>query len=77
MPVRMTADDVLAFWFEQHGPKQWWKKDAAFDRLCRERFFELHQRAALGELADWREHPPGRLAEIIVLDQISLYAVYA
>jgi uncharacterized protein (DUF924 family) len=66
-----VLDEVLRFWFEEHGPEQWWAKDEHFDRLCRERFLDLHRQAALGELFDWRERAAGRLAEVILLDQFS------
>ena len=62
---------VLQFWFHEISPAQWWKVDAAFDRLILDRFSELHGRAARSELFDWRAEPGGRLAEIIVLDQFS------
>jgi uncharacterized protein (DUF924 family) len=62
---------VLQFWFEEILPAQWWKLDAEFDRLIRERFAELHARASRAELFEWREQAEGRLAEIIVLDQFS------
>ena len=62
---------VLSFWFEHHGPDQWWAKDPAFDEAIRTAFGVLHARAACGELYDWRVGPEGRLAEIIVLDQFS------
>ncbi len=64
-------EQVLSFWFERHGPDQWWAKDPAFDEAIRTEFGALHASAALGELHDWREAPEGRLAEIIVLDQFS------
>ncbi|MEO8296542.1 MAG: DUF924 family protein [Burkholderiales bacterium] len=62
---------ILHFWFEQIQPAQWWKVDAAFDRLIAQRFADLHARAVCCELFDWRTDPAGRLAEIIVLDQFS------
>ena len=64
-------ETVLSFWFERHGPDQWWAKDPSFDEAIRTEFGALHARAALGELHDWRAEPEGRLAEIIVLDQFS------
>ena len=64
-------EQVLSFWFERHGPAQWWAKDPAFDAAIRSEFGALHARAALGELHDWRAGPEGRLAEIVVLDQFS------
>lgn len=62
-------EQVLAFWFEQTSPKQWWSVDPAFDELVRERFAALLRQAGQGELFAWRAQPRGRLAEVIVLDQ--------
>ena len=70
-PQATTPDDVLAFWFEELEPKQWWKKDAALDRQIQQRFGALLESARQCELWSWRETPHGRLAEIIVLDQFS------
>ncbi len=63
--------EILDFWFLETGPKAWWTPDREFDERIRSRFGALHARAALGELYGWRATPPGRLAEIIVLDQFS------
>ena len=62
---------ILEFWFEETRPEQWWRKDEGFDALLIERFSEVHARASCCELFEWRKHPEGRLAEIIVLDQFS------
>lgn len=67
----MDATTVLAFWFEQIDPAQWWHKDADFDATIRVRFGALHASASRAELWHWRDNPDGRLAEIIVLDQFS------
>lgn len=64
-------DDVLRFWFEEIEPQSWWAADPEFDRQIRDRFSGLLQKAAQGELFDWRRDARGRLAEIIVLDQFS------
>ncbi|AKU10604.1 hypothetical protein AzCIB_0699 [Azoarcus sp. CIB] len=63
--------EILEFWFDELSPAQWWKKDAAFDRMIAERFGDVHAQAARGELFEWRSTPAGRLAEVIVLDQFS------
>lgn len=65
------AARVLAFWFEEHGPKDWFAKNPAFDAAIAERFGALHARAARGALDSWAETPKGALALIIVLDQFS------
>lgn len=62
---------IIEFWFEEITPEQWWKKDEVFDALLIERFSEIHDSASRGELFEWRKHPEGRLAEIIILDQFS------
>ncbi|WP_313951340.1 DUF924 family protein [Accumulibacter sp.] len=67
----MTPEAVLAFWFEEATPAQWWAKSAAFDRLVETRFAAVHAAARRGELYAWRSSADGRLAEIIVLDQFS------
>lgn len=64
-------EPVLRFWFEELSPAQWWKVDAALDRLIAERFCDVHAQATRAELFEWRRAPRGRLAEIIVLDQFS------
>lgn len=62
---------VLAFWFEEIEPKQWWKFDAEFDARVGQRFSGLLEQAASGEQYGWRGSARGRLAEVIVLDQFS------
>ena len=52
-------EQVLSFWFERHGPEQWWAKDPAFDEAIRTEFGALHASAALGELYDWRDGARG------------------
>ncbi len=65
----MTPADVLAFWFEETRPAQWWAKSADFDRAIEARFGALHAAASRCELHAWRASADGRLAEILVLDQ--------
>jgi len=64
-------EEVIEFWFGRTGPQAWWTPDPAFDEQIRRRFSALHARATRGELYAWRAARPGRLAEIIVLDQFS------
>lgn len=66
-----TAHHILDFWFREIEPAFWWKKDAAFDELIRQRFGEVLSQAMLCECYAWRSTAHGRLAEIIVLDQFS------
>lgn len=62
---------VLDFWFDELAPAQHFAKDAALDAGIARRFGATLEAAARGELAAWRAAAPGRLAEIIVLDQFS------
>ena len=64
-------ETVLKFWFNEISPAQWWAKDEALDRHITQRFANVLQQAAAGELFSWRQSASGRLAEIIVLDQFS------
>jgi uncharacterized protein (DUF924 family) len=71
---------VLQFWFgeldatgraDPQYSARWWKKDPAFDASLRERFLPLHEALRRGECASWRDTARGRLAYLIVLDQLS------
>ena len=66
-----TAAQVLALWFGELTPAQWWGKDAALDRVIAQRFGATLAAARTAELAGWRDSARGRLAEVIVLDQFS------
>jgi uncharacterized protein (DUF924 family) len=66
-----TARQVLAFWFEELTPAQWWRKEPALDRLITARFGTTLAAAKAASLAHWRNSARGRLAELIVLDQFS------
>ncbi len=64
------AAEVLSFWFR--GPekrKAWFEKDPAFDAEIRARFLPLHEAAAAGALARWRDSPGDCLALVVALDQ--------
>ncbi len=63
--------EVLTFWFEQLQPKDWFSGGDDTDRMITDKFRSLLMQAAQCELVEWRQHPQGRLAEIIVLDQFS------
>lgn len=71
MTSKLTSESVLDFWFSEIDNDYWFKKDEQFDELITNGFKEIHGRAALGELFQWRDTIEGRLAEIIILDQFS------
>jgi uncharacterized protein (DUF924 family) len=65
---------VLRFWFGEPRGKsrpEWFRKDAGFDQVIRQRFGALHARAAARELEAWRANAESMLALVIVLDQFS------
>jgi uncharacterized protein (DUF924 family) len=66
-----TADDVLKFWFVDHGQEDWFGAKPEFDALIAAEFGETHTAVVRSEAWRWRTTPEGRLAEIIVLDQFS------
>jgi uncharacterized protein (DUF924 family) len=74
------AEALLAFWL---GPldaegiatpahqERWFAADPDFDAELRRRFGPLHEEARAGRLDRWAEKPRGRLALLILLDQLS------
>lgn len=84
MPVREAVtqtdpwDDVLDFWFGETAPDGgfdqsknalWWGHAAETDALIADRFGDRIAAASAGEL-DWASDPRGRLALVILLDQM-------
>ncbi|MFL9597847.1 DUF924 family protein [Aeromonas veronii] len=61
------ADDVLRA--TRQAPL-WWGKSSEMDALLASRFGELAEAAAKGSLAHWADLPSGRLALILLLDQL-------
>ena len=67
----MNAQQLLDFWFSPETEPYWFAKSDAFDAKIHAQFLAVWQQAAAGELYHWRDNLPGRLAEIIILDQFS------
>lgn len=63
-----SPGDVLHFWREA-GRERWFRKDADFDGVFRDRFLALHMAAARRELDHWAGSAEGALALLILLDQ--------
>jgi uncharacterized protein (DUF924 family) len=70
MPT-VSAADVLDFWFTECSEEDWFKKSDAFDATLRDRFGPTQAAAAEGTLDAWGETADGRLALILLLDQMS------
>lgn len=72
--VRRTPDapfTVLRFWFDEAGPRRWFRSDATFDAEIDARFSGFHEAAVDGLLEPWAATAPGALALILLLDQFS------
>ena len=75
----MNIQQVLTFWFGETisadtpsaQAKLWWSKQPTIDQQIREDFEDGLQALVAGEHQDWLETASGRLAAIIVLDQLS------
>jgi uncharacterized protein (DUF924 family) len=69
-----APEEILAFWFEEAGPKRWYKVDPGFDALIRRRFGPwLHGFRDVDHVAGdaWLSAPRSGLALVIALDQFS------
>lgn len=69
---------VLAFWFgdadedaaiAEQKSSLWWGKSPDTDQLIWAKFSHRVDQASAGSLLHWLEHPEGRLAAIILIDQ--------
>lgn len=65
----LSPEDILAFWYDECTPEDWFTRNADFDDRVRERFSETYEAAVSGALDAWQEAPLGALALVIVLDQ--------
>lgn len=75
-----ACERVLEFWLGEiddtgraspEASARWWKKSAAFDREVAEQFAADHAAIAAGDCEHWLDTPRGRVAYVIVLDQLS------
>lgn len=74
------AEELLLFWFgpltghddiDRSKREMWFGNGAAYDEQIRQRYGSLWQSAADGDLAGWVETARGRLALILLFDQLS------
>jgi len=73
-----AAQAVLNFWFGAIGSTtdgkqraEWFRKDDAFDTRVRARFGASIDAALAGGLQDWLTSPWGRLAYVVLMDQLT------
>ena len=62
-------DEVIRFWFQEHDRDDWFRGGEEFDQKIRDRFLEVYEQGAAGELEAWRDSPLGCVALCLVLDQ--------
>ena len=60
---------MLAFWFEELTPDDWFGGGEEVDDRIRERFLALHEALRNHVPESWRTTPRGMLAAVIALDQ--------
>ena len=63
-----TPQQLLRFW-QDAGPKRWFRHDPDFDADFRARFLAAHEAAAAGRLDHWLASAEGALALVLLLDQ--------
>ena len=68
-PGPSRIDEVLAFWFEELTPDDWFGGGEEVDARIRERFLALHETLRDEVPASWRTTARGMLAAVIALDQ--------
>lgn len=75
----MAIEEILSYWFGDHPDdgevakqksKLWWEHDPELDRELSDRFGSLVEQAAEGALDSWADTAQGRLALILLLDQL-------
>ncbi|WP_203291718.1 DUF924 family protein [Maricaulis parjimensis] len=73
-PTPITADDILAFWFDEIEPKHWYQASHEFDAMVRRRFgktIEAEARRYKEGDHPWLATAQGSLALILLFDQFS------
>lgn len=68
-PDSSRIDEVLAFWFEELTPDDWFGGGEAVDNRIRDRFLALHEALRDDVPESWRATARGMLAAVIALDQ--------
>ena len=67
----MTPQALLDFWFAPDMSKKWYFAGPEFDQALREQFADSLEQASRGGLDEWRDSWEGRLALVILTDQMS------
>ena len=68
----LTPSDIIKYWFSKKSKQYWFASTPEIDNEIREKFEDVWDRAATGELTDWQNSAEGSLALIIIFDQFPL-----
>ncbi len=66
-----SIEAILVFWFKEISPESWFKKDPLFDEMLTQKFGRMIEQALAGQLDKWAQSEDGRLALILLLDQMT------
>lgn len=67
--VTISPEEVIEFWLEEVGSKNWFTSSTELDDKIRQRFLDTWKAASSGGLEEWECQLKGSLALLIVLDQ--------
>ena len=67
----ISPEEVLGFWLDEVGPKDWFKAEDALDAQIRDKFEDAWNSVMAGGYSLWLTYPSGTLAYIILTDQFS------
>lgn len=65
-----TIAEVLSFWFSDDTKARWFASTSAFDARMKKVLGQTYELAANGNLIHWEQTREGRLALLILLDQV-------
>lgn len=71
IPDQALAGDIIAFWTEELGPKDWYAGGEELDRRCRAQFGAVWHNLNEGLLERWRSCPRACFGYILLGDQLS------
>lgn len=64
-------EEILEFWLDEKGAKDWYAVDDALDQEIRDKFLPTWEAACDGKFSLWLTYPSGALAYVILTDQFS------
>ncbi len=65
----VSPEEVLEFWLDEVGAKNWYTSSEELDQTVRDRFASAWDNARAGACSLWLTYPNGTLAYVILTDQ--------